>query len=348
MKKSLISISIATALIALPISFVQAKTTTLESVKITQEVTIDGQVDSLWEKATPITIKLNKTPYKPNNGYEGIKKTNVEMRSVYDAEYVYFLFSYADPTKSIDRFPWMKQADGTWKQSVNKDSTGHDNTYYEDKFAVFWDINTDEFAEKGCNAACHRPKDGLNAGVKDTNPARKYTKEGQYIDMWHWKGVRTGVHNQLDDQYIDSNTDPKENKGWGRKGDSKTGGGYVNNKKDGQPAYVAADLTDETLLILDDEKIAFTKDYNKTDRIPGLTGKPFTGSRGDIDVGAVWKDGVWTLEMKRKLVTTGENADTQDVQFNALDQSYPFGVAVFDNSQINHIFHRGVFNMTFK
>ena len=27
---------------------------------------------------------------------------------------IYFLFSYADPTRSIDRFPWIKQEDGSW------------------------------------------------------------------------------------------------------------------------------------------------------------------------------------------------------------------------------------------
>jgi len=62
----------------------------------------------------------------------------------------------------------------------------------------------------------------------------------------------------------------------------------------------------------------------------------------------VWKDGVWTLEMKRKLVTTGKFADIQDVQFTDLDKEYPFAVAVFDNSQINHIFHDGVLNLKFK
>ncbi|MDN3695986.1 MULTISPECIES: ethylbenzene dehydrogenase-related protein [Vibrio] len=349
MKLSIIAVSTMVALAIVPINAAQAKGKTLESSKITSNITIDGKIDPVWEQAKSITQKLKKLPYKPNNGYEGIKKTSVEMKSLYDDEYVYFLFTYADPTKSIDRFPWVKQEDGTWKQLKNKDSTGHDNTYYEDKFAVFWDINTEGFADKGCNIACHRAKDGMNAGRKDKNPARKYTKrEGEFIDMWHWKGVRTAVHNQLDDQYVDSNTDPKQNKGWGRKGDSKTGGGYVNNIKDGQPAYISASLTDDTLLILDSEKQPFTAGYDKLDRIPGLTGKPFTGSRGDIDVGAEWKDGVWTLEMKRKLVTTGENAATQDVQFNDLSKEYPFGIAVFDNSQINHIFHRGVLNLEFK
>jgi hypothetical protein len=166
--------------------------------------------------------------------------------------------------------------------------------------------------------------------------------------MWHWKGVRSAVHNQLDDQYVDSNTDPKENGGWGRKGDSKTGGGYVNNVKDGQPEFVSANLQQDTLLILDSEKIPFSADFDAIDRIPGLTGSPFTGSRGDVEVGAVWDEGIWTLEMKRKLVTTGENAETQDVQFNDMKKSYPFGVAVFDNTQINHIFHRGVLNLEFK
>ncbi|GLO63994.1 hypothetical protein MACH09_45020 [Vibrio sp. MACH09] len=348
MKRSIISISTVLALTALPFGVVNAKTITLESNKLMGDVSIDGVVDSAWDNAKSIKIKLNKLPYKPNNGYEGIKKTNVEMKSLYDDEFVYFLVTYKDPTKSIDRFPWIKQEDGSWKQLKNKDSTGHDNTYYEDKFAVFWDINADGFAEKGCNAACHRAKDGKINGIKDKNPARKFTNEGQYIDMWHWKGVRSAVHNQLDDQYVDSNTDAKLNKGWGRKGDNKTGGGYVNNVKDGKPAYVSNNLKQDTLLILETEKIPFSEDFDAIDRIPGLTGSPFTGSRGDVEVGAVWDKGVWTLEMKRKLVTTGENADTQDVQFKELDKAYPFGVAVFDNSQINHIFHRGVVNLEFK
>ncbi len=349
MRLSPIIIGITAATAIAPLSIANAKKDmVLESIKAPTTISIDGIPDSTWDAATALKVKLKKLPYKPDNGYKGIKRTDVLIKSLYDDEYVYFLIQYDDPTKSIERFPWMKQADGSWKQSVNKDQTGHENTYYEDKFAVFWDINTDDFAEKGCNAACHRAKDGKIGGRKDKNPARKYTKEGQFIDMWHWKGVRTAAHNQLDDQYIDSNTDPKLNKGWGRKGDDKTGGGYINNIKNGQPAFVSANLSAKTLLIHENEKMPFTQDYSKTDRIPGLTGAPFQGSRGDIEVGSNWSEGVWTLEMKRKLVTAGFNAKTQDVQFDDMAKSYPFGVAVFDNSQINHVYHRGVLNMVFK
>jgi hypothetical protein len=57
---------------------------------------------------------------------------------------------------------------------------------------------------------------------------------------------------------------------------------------------------------------------------------------------------VWTIELQRKLKTTGENAETQDVQFTDMSKSYPFGVAVFDNSQINHIYHEGVYELKFE
>jgi hypothetical protein len=75
--------------------------------------------------------------------------------------------------------------------------------------------------------------------------------------------------------------------------------------------------------------------------------EPFAGSRGDIQAEARWADGKWTLEVARPLVTSGENAETQDVQFSDLEKEYPFGVAVFDNSQINHIYHEGVMNLRF-
>ncbi|WP_019615595.1 ethylbenzene dehydrogenase-related protein [Psychromonas ossibalaenae] len=326
----------------------QAKTTTLQSVKSMSAVNIDGVADAAWNKAPGVKVKLKKLPYKPNNGYTGIKKTTVEMKSLYDDQYIYFLMTYKDPTHSMNRFPWMEQEDGSWKQLKNIDDTGHDNTFYEDKFAILWDINSDGFAKKGCNAACHRASDGEIDGIKTKSPARKYTKPGQTIDMWHWKGVRTNPNGQQDDQYIDSNKDPKKNKGWGRKGDHKTGGGYVNNVDNKQPKFVAPMPTEDAVVIFDSEKQPFTAGYNKTKRIPGIITKPFTGSRGDITTVGVWKDGVWTLEMKRKLVTTGKHADTQDVQFNDMNKVYPFGIAVFDNSQINHIFHRGVLNLKFK
>jgi hypothetical protein len=53
-----------------------------------------------------------------------------------------------------------------------------------------------------------------------------------------------------------------------------------------------------------------------------------TGSRGDIGGGAIWKDGVWTVEMSRPLVTDNED----DVQFDDLGRSYDFGISTMNNT----------------
>lgn len=324
---------------------------TLTSVKTSKAPTIDGKVDGAWSKAEALQIPVNKTPYKPNNGYKGIKKTTVSLKSLNDGEFIYFLVQYADPTKSLERFPWVKQGDGSWKQKVAKDSTGHDNTYYEDKFAMFWNINASGFNKRGCGVACHKARKGKVAGIKDKSPARKYVKKGEFIDMWHWKGVRTNPIGQVDDQYVDSVKDPKVNKNWGRHGDKKTGGGYTNNvsKDKSAPLWMnSKSMAEYKYMVVPSLKTDFVDNFKSGDVVPGISVSPFTGPRADITAKGVYADGKWTIEMKRKLVTTGEKSDEQDVQWSDLGKPYHFGVAVFDNSQINHVYHKGVYQMVFK
>ena len=319
---------------------------TLLASKAAAAPTLDGKAtDAVWASAAPLAVALDFTPYKPSNGYPGVSKSSVVMKAAYVGNKIYFLVQWDDPTKSLERFPWVKQADGSWKQSVNLDSTGHENTFYEDKLAILWDINAAGFASAGCAITCHMNVDAKSAG-------RKYTAgPGQTIDMWHWKGVRTGPVNQFDDQYIDSNTDPAKNSGWGRWGDTKTGGGYTNNIADGKIKWQDArtgSVKGDQYWILDSAKSPFVDTYKTGDKVAGIVISPFTGPRADIDAVADWAAGKWTLEISRNLVTTGENSETQDVQFRDLAKVYPFGIAVFDNSQINHVFHWGVLKLTFQ
>jgi hypothetical protein len=161
--------------------------------------------------------------------------------------------------------------------------------------------------------------------------------------MWHWKGVRNGAVGQVDDQYVDDTKDPGQNADWGRKGDAATGGGYKNNVSDDKkrPAFMAKNPADGKYWVLDADKVPFADTFKAGDMVGGVVVAPFTGSRGDIAAQAVWANGKWTLEIKRKLVTSGDKAKQQDVQFSDLKKKYPFGVAVFDNSQINHLYHEG-------
>lgn len=316
--------------------------------KASGAIQLDGVVDAGWANAQPLQIKLDKMPYKPDNGYPGMTSTDVTLRALYDDQNIYLLVEYTDPTQSFERAPWIKQEDGSWKQLKKKDSTGHDNTYYEDKMALLWDINAKGFEKKGCDVACHMAVDGKIEGRADTAPGRKYLNAGQTVDMWHWKGVRTGPVGQTDDQFIDSTNDPALNKDWGRKGDDKTGGGYADNINAAGtgPAFMSSG--EQGYWILDGEKVPFTDTFKPGDKVAGMIVAPFSGSRGDIATMSQWKDGKWIMEMRRTLVTSGANVATQDIQFKDLAGSYPFGISVFDNSQIDHLYHEKSHVLKFK
>lgn len=332
----------------------QAANDQLGSYRTDSSITLDGSPEAAWDKATTLTVKLNNLPYKPAN-YQGIKETRVTIKSLYDDQYVYFLLQYADPTKSLKRFPWSKQANGRWKQLEDKDSTGHDNVYYEDKLGIFWEINAPGFAKKGCDIACHMQDDaGKINGIdqKDKAPGRKYTrKEGETIDMWHWKSVRMNPLGLIDDQFVDHINDPLINSNWGRHGDAKTGGGYVNNINDAKTGPAFMNRTQDGFndyTVTPSQQTAFIDTFKPGDLVPGILSTPFTGSRGDIWANGVWNDGQWTIEIKRRLVTNGDQAERQDVQFDDLKKTYHFGVSVFDNSQINHLYHEGSLKFSFK
>jgi len=71
-----------------------------------------------------------------------------------------------------------------------------------------------------------------------------------------------------------------------------------------------------------------------------------TGGRGDIDGLGVYDAAArtWTLEIRRQLQT----ADATDVQFDDLSRQYAFGVAVFDNAQIEHSYMATVGKLAFQ
>jgi hypothetical protein len=317
----------------------------LISSKTDAPIVLDGIADKSWDKAKEIKVTVDEQPYKPSNGYKGMTSTDVAIKSLYDDTYVYFLISYKDPTKSLERFPWVKQNDGSWKKRADKDSTGHDNTYYEDKFAMFWNINTQGFEEDGCMIACHLNQPG------DKSPGRKYTNaEGETIDMWHAKYVRSLPMGMFDDQYVDSTNDPKKNANWGRKGDTGKGGYKNNDSADGsKPAFMNLNPTeDDMYYVIPSKKVPFVDTFKEGDVVPGIEIAPMMGGRADILSRNNYENGMWTMEVRRALKTEGENVETQDVQFSDMSKSFPFGIAVFDNSQINHLFHVETLELQFK
>jgi hypothetical protein len=316
-----------------------------------------GASDPAWAKAKPLSVALSGGA----NFKDGA--TTAKLKAVYTADTLYVLLQYADPTQSVRRSPFVKQADGTWKKLSDPDDKGGDNNkFYEDKAAFIWNIghSIKGFGEQGCMAACHAGEEGKPFG-------NKYLQnEGELGDIWHVKTIRTGYIGQVDDQYLDNTRFDKDKAPEaGRKSDPKTAGGYNDIKLvDGKPEFMhksgvpakqpgpvkvasagkVSVAKGTTYYLKDDEKVAFDDSkFKPGDEVASILVSPFAGDRGEIPAHISWNKGQWTMVMSRKL-TTGSK---YDVQFADLKDTYEFGLAAFDNAQVRHAYHTGSLKLKF-
>jgi hypothetical protein len=301
-----------------------------------------GAKDPAWAKAEALSVSLAGGA----NFKDG--KTTATIKAVYSGDTLYVLLQYDDPTQSVRRFPFQKQTDGSWKKLTDpKDKGGDDNVYYEDKFALIWNIggSIKNFSQMGCMAACHAGEPGKAFGNKYT------ASEGELGDIWHMKSIRTGYIGQVDDQFLDHTRYDKDKvPEAGRKSDAKTGGGYTDIKLvNGKPEFMhksgmAANQKGGTYYIKEEDKVPFEDSKFKAgDEVASIIVAPFTGDRGDISTSIAWNNGKWTAVMARKLVTGSKT----DVQFDNLDGTYDFGLAAFDNAQVRHAVHFGALKLKF-
>ena len=301
-----------------------------------------GAADPAWAKAEALTVALAGGA----NFKDG--KTSATLKAVYSGDTLYMLLQYDDPTESVRRFPYQKQTDGSWKKLGDpKDKGGDDNLFYEDKFALIWNIggSIKNFSQMGCMAACHVGEPGKPYGNKYT------ATEGELGDMWHMKSIRGGYIGQIDDQFLDHTRYDKEKaREAGRKSDAKTGGGYTDiTLINGKPEFmhksgIPANKKGGTYYVKEEDKAPFDDSkFKPGDETASILVSPFTGDRGDISTAIAWKGGKWTAVISRKLVTGSKT----DVQFDNLDGTYEFGLAVFDNAQVRHAVHFGALKLKF-
>ena len=308
---------------------------TLVAAKAATAPVLDGTAsDAAWAAAKPITVKLEGGA----NFAGGKGETTATLKAVYSGDMVYFLVQYADPTNSIRRGPFQKQADGSWKKLVDPaNKGGDDNVYYEDKWAMIWNIGNSiaAFDKKGCMAACHEGEAPKPYGNKYTS------KDGELGDMWHMKGMRTAPLGKVDDQYLDhTRFDEKASPNAGRKSDP--GGPEYSNMKvvGGKPEFMNKDgkatnaggsyyVVEGTQVPFDDSK------FKAGDEVASFLINTLKADRADVNVATRWANGVLTSEVSRKLVTGSKF----DIQFSDMNAAYGFGFAAFDNAQVRHAVH---------
>jgi Ethylbenzene dehydrogenase len=315
----------------------------LVAAKAATAPVLDGDAnDAAWASAKSIKVDLEDGV----NFADGKGKTTATLKAVYSGDMVYFLVQYADPTNSIRRGPFQKQADGSWKKLKDpKDMGGDDNVYYEDKWAMIWNTGNSigRFDDRGCGVFCHEGETGKPYGNKYTS------KDGELGDMWHMKGSRTAPLGKVDDQYLDNTRfDAKASPGAGRKSDPG-GPEYKSfNLVNGKPEFMNKDAkaanAGGTFYIVDGNQVPFDDSkFKPGDEVASFFIYPLKADRADVNVATRWANGVLTSEASRKL-TTGSKFD---VQFGDLNAKYGFGFSAFDNAQVRHAVHYGPLYLSF-
>lgn len=326
-----------------------AEPSTLLSAKADSAPKLDAKnLDAAWQDAPELKAQLAN-----GDNFTG-GKTDVTLKSLYTGDEIYFMAQWEDPTETLERTPWVKQADGSWKKTPAKEK-------YEDKLAFIWNINDSikDFNTRGCAVACHAGEAVPEGG----DFGKKYTSApGEVGDIWHWKVARTDslglspeINAYVDDQALDSTKyDPEVREGEaGRYADPGSKAYYDNQTDDKKlPKYQWKTKPDDARagnFLLDDNKADFVDaDWKSGDKLPGLYLKNASGDRADITASSDYADGKWTLVFKRKLVTPSTANPPVDVEFKDLDKTYYFGVAAFDNAQVKHAYETDALMLKFK
>ena len=320
--------------------------------KVSSAPLVDGSSDDqAWAGAQPVDIPTGRGVNSPDGEM-------VTVRMTHDGEKLYALFEWPDPTRSRKHLPLQKTKEG-WKVLQNEFGIQDEDTFYEDKFGVMF-AKTPDLA--GAGTSHLGPKPIANKPAPAGGRGLHYTTDGSIVDVWHWKSVRTGALDQIDDNYFGPPMDPdpkKKRYTGGYTQDPKSGGGYkMNWEKFSSETIVPKRLPKDPSMLdgvqnasLDPKKsdseqfsmkLSDTVPYSEeADTYPEgtimpsvLIEKPHEGDRGQVFAKAEWKDGRWTLEAERKL-------DTKSKYDLALIKDRPLymWVAVFNHTQTRHSQH---------
>lgn len=255
-----------------------------------------------------------------------------KAKSVYTSDKIFFRFEWPDKDETMIKKRW-KFTGGKWT-SLEGD---------EDRLGLVWEINRiDKFATKGCAVLCHNESKNSKEWYFSVNSSK------EKADLWHWKAVRSNPVGYTEDGYMIDNPSKEPEKG--RKRDAGENAKAKDNrtKDKSKPAYIQDPSKPASipgsLLVAEAVEIKDYSIFKEGDEIPSqLLYTEWKDSFGDITSTGVWKDGKWTVMMKRKLETGYDD----DVQFNTQKQ-YPFGIAVFDNSIYEHSYDSEPLKLQFK
>lgn len=329
-------LALALLLAYAPLSHAKAKP--LISVKVETPPKLDGNGgDDVWNKAQPLTAQAEDGPL-------------VSIKTVYTDERLYFLITWEDATESINMDKWVY--DGS-QWGIKQEIRWEDEDPWEadsDRLCLQWPIRDDalieKFAKKGCATLCHKPE-----------KENKMFTHGphQESNIWQWKASLTNPLGYAESGYLDhthlsKKDEPDADKRinaahkWSELGPGRLN--YARNQDGEGPKWMSKTPSGPFLIKGDEVPLDMSK-IKKGDAVPGWVLARPRGGRGDIDAAAKHdkEEGMWTLELSRKLVTHDQ---AHAVQFDDLSKTYYFGMAVWENDRLyGHTRIKNPFALTF-
>ncbi len=120
----------------------------------------------------------------------------ITLRAAYDETHIYLCVIVPDPNGVADdlksHWEFLGPQPTQWEQksaSVNV-MGGAPGTFDEDRIAIWWNINAQDFATEGCFALCH------NQRMQSRNA------DGR-ADLWHWRAARSHPAGFAADERLD-------------------------------------------------------------------------------------------------------------------------------------------------
>ena len=162
----------------------------LLSVKADLPPTIDGIIDDSWANAPALEYEavVPETANPAFRSYIGQIIPKATLKSMYDADHIYFLAEWLDPTESVARQKWyFDPSTKRWARESGSPTFGPNGgitrrAFGEDKFAMLWNINNSVagWNTATCFKSCH-----ANLSLEDGGGRHFTNYFTERIDMWH-------------------------------------------------------------------------------------------------------------------------------------------------------------------
>lgn len=311
----------------------------MQSGSVTYPV-LDGDArDEIWTLTEPYQVQTTADA----NGFA----PTVTLKALYDNYYLFLLATWEDTTESFRKDMWWlgKPDNGDTTYADRKDYTWHQisspfkaylgtvdkvlidttvvppDTQYvyayeqieisgdEDALAIMWNVNSNNFLN--CANLCH----GGSSMSTDTD---------EMADVWFWSAARTNPKKYADDRSLQDTGFAND------QGDPC----FKPNENEGEPAFAnVLDPGSNRSFLYDSTATKYysTLEWRGGNRIAGYILSWPSGSRADIRAVGKYKEGSWTVEIRRRLDTMVE--DGTDIIFNPdTEANIAFHLAIYDNA----------------